>query len=141
MENTLQRTPEEILARIHATTDEADPYGWQRQPLMIALPYDDATPFLKGDVAEAEWEQNIDPKQAIADHLPIAWHESVGDNRMGYDCVMARLESWAWLYNNDLYAQVAQLDNNKDKLKCLSVHFNYDHKAFMEAEANKGKLN
>lgn len=145
MENTLQRTTEEILAYVKALSDgtnalgdPADPYGWKRQPLMIALPYEEALPFLKNDIAPSEWEQHTDPAGAILDHLPIAWHESVGENKMGYDCAMARLQSWVWLYDAKLYGEVSELSTHKEKLQRISDHFGYDHKAFMAEEAAKG---
>ena len=70
------RTDEEILARLEEIKDR-DWMGFERNDLIIYLPFDKARPFLVEGTTEDEWERLDRSRESVLktmlDYMPFAW--------------------------------------------------------------------
>jgi len=96
------RTPEAILARLKELEESNDDFfGFQRNSLIAALPFEQAKPFLKDGVTAEQWELEADPAKQIREYLSFAWEKANDCRGLSAARSLSRFAAWLWLMGDD----------------------------------------
>lgn len=96
------RSQEEILARIE--TKRGDTLGWAFEVLAEALTFENAKPFLKEEVSEADWEglNTVDAVVGRAkEYLDFAVRKASDHRGISAERSTVKLAEYAWLLGRD----------------------------------------
>lgn len=124
------RTDEEILARIEARKSE-DFFGFERNDLVLRLPFDKAKPFLKDGATEADWPTQAprDRESVIAEmleYMPFAWEKANNFRGISAGRSMHHYMAWTWLAGDDLGDLLRYEFYGKDSLVRICQHYGWD---------------
>lgn len=98
------RTKEEILDRIGKI--ENDFFGWEISDLLVHLPFEDARPYLRDDIAEDDWKQEQrTPKEIMIDYMSFAWEKANGERGISASRSIEHYKTWLWLDGNEELSQ------------------------------------
>lgn len=95
---TLNRTPDEIKARIEHTDGVL---GFKTEVLVSHLPYEAAEEYLKDDVTADQWEQNRDPMGSLREYLDVAADKARNKRGISAERSVDKLGAWLWLAGRD----------------------------------------
>lgn len=97
------RTNEEIVDRIANYRDRSpdDMLGFGLDVLVMALPFDAAKPLLANDVAEEDWNQEVDTEKSAVDYLRFALEKAENHRGISADRSVRKIREYAWLMGRD----------------------------------------
>ena len=127
----MQRTHEEIVARIHAV-EKDDWMGTQTSDLLVRLPFELAKPFLKPEATSEGWTiDEQDPMQRAKDYLEFAWGKANDCRGLSASRSIDHFRAWLWLAGKD--KQLAELSGyeryGKPQLVMVSAMCDFDWRA------------
>ena len=123
------RTDEEILARVEEVKDR-DWMGFERNDLIIYLPFDKARPFLVEGTTEDEWETLDRSRESVLktmlDYMPFAWDKA--NNKRGFSAgrSMSHYAAWTWMAGDDFGNLTDYECYGKDHLRKICNHYGWD---------------
>ena len=124
------RTDEEIIARIEKIRDR-DFLGFEREDLIIRLPFDKAKQFLEPEAKEDEWEERPRDRNALLKqmekYMPFAWEKANNGRGISACRSMSHYSSWTWLAGDDLGDLTDYQNYGKDNLVSICEHYGWDH--------------
>lgn len=124
------RTDEEILVRIKSL-ESVDFFGFETTDLIVRLPFDKATPFLKPEATEANWEQAPRDRESLLkemqEYMPFAWEKANDGRGLSAGRSMAHYSAWTWLAGDDLGELKDYQFYGKDNLVRICQHYGWDH--------------
>lgn len=122
---SLQRTTEEIVAKMRELADGEDPHGVERSRLLEALPWKDAQQFLNSDAPHTaeSWEvdRTKDHKSVQAQvkaYLGHAWGKANSRRGTSAEKSMAHFRGLLWLLGaeqEELLCKVKEQDAHRDQ--------------------------
>lgn len=100
------RTPEEIKARIDKLNSDGDFFGFQREVLISALPFDEAKSFLKDDVTADQWAglsatTDEAAMAAAADYFKFAIGKALNHRGISAKRSVDKMTAYVWLLGRD----------------------------------------
>jgi hypothetical protein len=98
----MNRTQEEIVARIKWEKEWNDFLNFAIEDLIVYLDFVHAQHYLKAEVTEESWiKSSKDPKQEITDYMPFAWDKANNCRGLSAGRSIDHLRAWLWLAGED----------------------------------------
>lgn len=123
------RTDEEILARVEEVKDR-DWMGFERNDLIIYLPFDKARPFLVEGTTEDEWETLDRSRESVLktmlDYMPFAWDKANNKRGLSAGRSMSHYAAWIWMAGDDVGDLTEYEYYGKDNLRMICEHYGWD---------------
>jgi hypothetical protein len=98
------RPAADVAARIDAIA-AADPFGWQRESLVDALPLPEARPFLRADLTDedlADWQGSPEhARQTAVDYLRFAAEKALGHRGLSASRSVEHYRGWLYALGLD----------------------------------------
>lgn len=123
------RTDEEILARI----EEREPFDWlgfERNDLIIRLPFEKAKPFLKPEVTAEAWTPAPRDRESVLaemrDYMRFAWEKANEGRGLSAGRTMHHYMAWIWLIGDDLGELSRYQYYGKDNLLTICKHYGFE---------------
>lgn len=108
------RTPAEIVERIDAIEEE-DYFGFHREVLVSALPYEDAKPYIRDTVTEEDWNARegltLTPEATTAEalrYLRFALGKALNHRGLSASRSVEKMTEFAWLLGRDDVVQACE---------------------------------
>jgi hypothetical protein len=126
------RTDEEILARIEER-GASDFFGFETSDLIVRLPYEKAKKFLKEGVTEADWKNDVAPRdresilKEMEEYMTFAWEKANGCRGISASRSISHYMSWIWLAGDDLGDLTDYQYYGKDELVKICEFYGWDH--------------
>jgi hypothetical protein len=99
------RTDDEILARLKARERE-DFFGFERNDLVIRLPFDKAQPFLIPTATVDTWTPVPRNRESVIaemrEYMPFAWEKANDCRGISAGRTMHHYMAWIWLIGDDM---------------------------------------
>lgn len=106
------RSTAEILARIEFVKP-VDFFGTITNDLLFVLPFEDAKPFLKDEVAPEQWKPHSQEQDAVKarmlDYLDFAFEKAEDHRGLSASRSIDHMRAWLWLLGDD--EMLAYADN------------------------------
>jgi hypothetical protein len=99
------RAPHEIVSRL-AQIENEDMFGFRREVLIFALPYEHAKPFIDDAVTEELWPTyahlaDVDIHNTMTAYLDFARRKALDHRGISASRSVEKLGEWLWLLGND----------------------------------------
>jgi len=97
---SLPRTPDEIVARIDAR-EKDDPFGFESEGYICALPFSHAKSHLKEGTDAAKWNAEISTRESVSeeakDYLTFFREKVEGERGLSVGRAVSHFTAWKWL--------------------------------------------